>query len=300
METTQKQSFRSATNYRDFIAENYFEEKSASLDSYRISNIHLSWQEWVIEIRSLINSDDVFKTLKSQGGFGLTHLGLIQKNDHSNFTFDKVEKLLIGLRFFLSFSKGCWSNPSLGVFLNDSDEKIAEYFTPPNVPWSSHLSWFDQHHTEQLEELFPLFMNKWSDSSWFDALRESIYWYIRSNNSNNGIDAGIILTQSSIERLSFEYVVNDKKLLSSKGFKALWASDKYRLLFSSIGIPVKIPKELKNINKLSNQFTWIDAPHALTEIRNSLIHPDHKKKEQFRETSLLFEAWNLGLWYLEL
>ncbi|WP_096292838.1 hypothetical protein [Nitrosomonas ureae] len=43
---------------------------------------------------------------------------------------------------------------------------------------------------------------------------------------------------------------------------------------------------------------WIDAPHALTEIRNSLIHPEHKKRDQL--DSAYFDAWNLGLWYLEM
>ena len=39
-------------------------------------------------------------------------------------------------------------------------------------------------------------------------------------------------------------------------------------------------------------------PHALTEIRNTLVHPEHKKRGQFRKA--YFEAWNLGLWYLEM
>jgi hypothetical protein len=48
--------------------------------------------------------------------------------------------------------------------------------------------------------------------------------------------------------------------------------------------------------KLAKVFNWLDAPHALTEIRNSLIHPEHKNRGRFQ--SVYYEAWNLGLWYL--
>jgi len=41
---------------------------------------------------------------------------------------------------------------------------------------------------------------------------------------------------------------------------------------------------------------WNNAPHALTEIRNSLVHPEHKRRRQF--DTVYYEAWNLGLWYL--
>ncbi len=43
------------------------------------------------------------------------------------------------------------------------------------------------------------------------------------------------------------------------GFKDLWASDKFRLLFSSLGIPLEIPKETPGIIKLAKDFTWLDA-----------------------------------------
>ena len=141
-------------------------------------------------------------------------------------------------------------------------------------------------------------MTRWRHESWREALREVIYWYLNGNNSSRVIDAGIILTQAAIERLSFEYVVKDRRLMESEGFKKLNASDKYRLLFSSLGIPIDMPDALSGMAKLSKQRNWIDSPHALTEIRNSLVHPEHKNHAQFHD--VYSEAWKLGLWYLEL
>jgi predicted HTH transcriptional regulator len=94
--------------------------------------------------------------------------------------------------------------------------------------------------------------------------------------------------------------VKEKKLLTLKGFKDLWASDKFRLLFSSLGIPLDIPPATPALQGLasSGQMNWIDAPHSLTEIRNSLVHPEHKHRGQLG--TAFHEAWNLGLWYLEM
>jgi hypothetical protein len=43
---------------------------------------------------------------------------------------------------------------------------------------------------------------------------------------------------------------------------------------------------------------WIDAPDAVTEIRNSLVHPEHKRRSQLERA--YYDGWKLGLWYLEL
>ena len=94
-------------------------------------------------------------------------------------------------------------------------------------------------------------MGRWENEAWCEALKEIIYWYQNANHSSRGIDAGIILTQAAIERLSYEYSVKDKRLLTVKGFKDLWASDKFRLLFSSLRIPLEIPKETPEMEKLA-------------------------------------------------
>ena len=137
---------------------------------------------------------------------------------------------------------------------------------------------------------------------WNDALEEAIYWYLNANESSRGIDAGIILTQTALERLAYTYAVQDKGMLSKKGFTDLWASDKLRVFFSSIGIPNVIPAEctelLQLVDDRSNNLKWEDLPYALTDIRNSLVHPDKKNRDQYKEG--YYDAWRSGLWLLEL
>lgn len=264
-----------------------------------INHVHLKSNDWQVDLRLMRETRDRIKRLKAEGGYGLTHIGLLRK-DSSSFSGKEAEKTLNALRFFLSFAKGAWCNPICAVGFDGSGNRVWESWSSPKEAWHSPLSWFDPHHCEQLAALFPGFVAKWNHEDWREALHEVIYWYLNSNHSSRGIDAGIILTQAAIERLSYEYAVKDRKLIETKGFRDLRASDKLRLLFSSLNIPIEIPSSLSEMARLAlaKNFNWLDAPHALTEMRNSLVHPEHKRREQFSDA--YFEAWNLGLWYLEL
>jgi len=235
-----------------------------------IEHVDLICDEWNIELKSLPSTRGNIKTLKEEGGYRLTHVGGIKKADGISFTGKEATDCLQAVRFFLSLAKGGWCEPICAVGFDTSDSRVWESWSSPREPWHVPFTWFDARNGIQLASLFPGFMEKWKNSDWSEALHEVIYWYLNANFSSRGIDAGIILTQAAIERLSFEYAVKDKRLLTANGFKDLWASDKFRLLFSSLGIPIEISKDTPNIETLSKKINWLDAPQALTEIRNSL------------------------------
>ena len=208
----------------------------------------------------------------------MTHIGCLEKPDCTSFYAKDAVDCLEALRFFLSFAKGGWCEPICPVGFDSSDKRAWESLSSPREPWHTLLSWFDPHNSSQLATLYPGFMKRWANDDWHEALHEVIYWYLNANRSSRGIDAGIILTQAAIERLSYEFSVKERKLITAKGFKDLWASDKFRLLFSSLGMPLDIPAETPDMQRLAvnSQINWLDAPHALTDIRNSLVHPEHK------------------------
>ena len=52
------------------------------------------------------------------------------------------------------------------------------------------------------------------------------------------------------------------------------------------------------IAKLANVHGWKHGPHALVEIRNSVVHSSQKYGKI--SSKAYYEAWNLGQWYLEL
>lgn len=265
-----------------------------------IEHVDLAYGEWGVELKSLFATTGNIKVLKAKGGYRLTHVGSLEKADGTPFSGKDADDYLKALRFFLSFAKGGWCEPICAVGYDASGNHVWECWSSPREPWHTPLSWFDPHNSSQLAVLFPGFMTRWENDDWRETLQEVIYWYLNANHSSRGIDAGIILTQAAIERLSYEFAVKDRRLLTVNGFKGLWASDKFRLLFSSLGLPLEIPTETPELQNLATkgEMNWLDAPQALAEIRNSLVHPEHKRRGQFGK--VYYEAWNLTLWYLEM
>lgn len=267
---------------------------------YAIEHVDFTSENWNVELKSLTSTRENLIKLKAEGGYQLTHIGEMKKTDETLFSGKDAAEYLNTLRFFFSFAMGCWCNPICAVGFDSSNNCVWESWSSPADTQHTQLSWFDPHHSSQLTTLFPGFISKWVDKKWNKTLHDCLYWYLQANQSERGIDIGIILCQTAIELLSYEFVVNDRQLLSAKGFKDLWASDKFRLLFSSLGIPLAIPDDCSKLKKLvsNNKQKWLDAPHVLTEIRNSLVHPDHKLCEL--NLNEYYETWNLSLWYLEM
>lgn len=260
----------------------------------------LQHAEWRVIIQSLGKTEtaDACKRIGVEGGSFLTHVGKLERVDGNSFSADdsQVQRLL--LANFLSFVTGnkCW--PVCGVGLDVDGGRAWETWCSPRSGRSVD-SWFDQFKTCQIEILFPLFARRWTQSDeWRDCLRAVIYWYVQVNTDgrSTGIDAAIILAQAALERLAHHHLVVDRKMISHKGFDDLRVSDRMRLLFSSLGIPNVITATTPEIQKAAKGFKWADAPHALTDIRNELVHPISRKQV----SACMLDGWRLSLWYLEL
>jgi hypothetical protein len=270
-------------------------------------NGYIDWTElyndtWHVCIKSLPATHDNINKIDNAGGYRLTHIGRVRKINNEPITGKEASDFLHSLIFFLSFVCGTCVIPVCPVGFNANGEKQWEQWSAPYPNWGkTAFMWSHECGTTQMTSLFHLFQQKWRSDHWERTLHDVIYWYLRANNISQGVDTGIILAQTALERLAYEYIVNDKCSLSREDFKKLSASNKYRTLFSTLGIPLNIPQATPMLQKLANQLkqNLEDAPHALTEIRNSLVHPVHKyRRDQFDD--VYFEAWKLSLWYLEL
>jgi hypothetical protein len=284
-------------NFVDFWGTSGLSEQQGN-ENRKIHQVKLQCAKWDVQLNSLFYTKENIELLKNEGGYQLTHVGRIKRIDGNDFNAVEAEDILSALNYFFSFAVGRWCRPTCPVGLDRCGNPVWELWSPPKEPWRNCMSWFDSHHSSQLVDFFPRFMKLWSYDNWHETLQEVFYWYLNANDSSRGVDVGIILAQTAIERLSFEYSVKTKKYLSVGGFKELRASDRFRLLFSSVEIPLSFPSETSDFAKLRKQMNWEDIPRGLTEIRNSLVHPDQKNRAKFK--GVYFDAWNLGMWCLEL
>ncbi len=284
-------------NYKDTLGTHRFLKKSGDMPISSIKT-KLESAEWIVELNNYETMNTI-KKLRKTGGYGLTHIGCFYQANGAPFDARAAKKTLEHLHYFFTFSKGTFCSPVLPVGFDENGQRVWELLNTPAEPWSPPRSWFDQCHCEQLADLFPGIVEKLEDKDWADTMRKAIYWYAQSNDaSGSGVETGIILTQIAIERLAFEYIVNSKQMFKGENFKKKRASDRFRQLFDSLGIPIDIPHNLSMVYQVATKLQFEDAPHALTDIRNSLVHPDHKHEDKFKGT--YFDARLLGLWYLEL
>lgn len=256
--------------------------------------------EWRISLQSLPHgaTQQAWNRIKEEGGCFLTHVGKLERKDGEPFSGNEAKEQRLLLANFLSFTKGGRCSTVCDVGLDAGGAKTWETFASP--PYSNPpYSWFTPSKASQAEILFPLFAKRWQQSEeWKDCLRSAIYWYTQANTSGGlpGIDAAIILAQAALERLAYHHLIVDQKMLSAEGLDRLKTADRLRLLFSSLNIPTGIGAAVPNIQKAAATFKWADAPHAMTDIRNELVHPVSRKQV----AACFVDAWRLSLWYLEL
>jgi hypothetical protein len=285
-------------NFDEVFGDGCLNKKYAEGRLEALGVIPLKSVGWDVFIHLLPDVRESIKGLKGSGGYAITHVGRCRRTDGMLFSGNDAADILQALHYLLSFGRGFWVAPILPVGLDESGEPIwRQWGVPQTDSWVSAPSWFSPLHSGMLREVFPGFMGRWRSPLWQEAIRHAIYWYLASN-SGVGIDTGLVLTQIALESLSWVLLVRDLRRLSRNGFEKLPAAEAIRTLLNELGIPVDIPAPLKDLQREGKARTWQDGPHAVTAVRNSIVHADRGSSVGFGNA--LFEAWTLSQWQLEL
>jgi len=246
---------------------------------------------------------DAAENLKRSGGYGITHVGLVEREDRAVFHSTDVEPLLESIGWMLSFCRGARTFPLLLVGRDETDAEVATSWRCGHVaPMQLLMSWFDDRSSDGLTILQRLHQC-FTDKIWREPTNLALHWYLICNNARDtSIEGAIVLQQAASEVLAWTLLVEDRRVLSKDGAEKLPASDKLRLLLSHCGIPLRIPDSLKALGAVAKKCNWPDGASATTEIRNALVHANPKKRGRVlgQGTEVLCDAWCLGQWYLEL
>lgn len=139
------------------------------------------------------------------------------------------------------------------------------------------------------------------DLDYRPVIRSAISWYGAANCQQGGLEGSIILAQSVLELLSWVLLVEDLGLHSNSAFEKLSADARIRHLLTHCGIPLSVTPEVTSLASLASARSW-DGPHALVKLRNWLVHPERKNRNEIDalDEEVWFDAWKLSLWYIEL
>lgn len=267
-----------------------------------LGRFNLVSDDWKITLDKAENYQSVFLALKTLGGFALTHIVKIERPGGQQFDIQEIESLKEALFYFLSFARGFWIEPTLEVGFDGNGKKVWESWSRPRTDsWRNVGSWFDRQQPNRLTELWRGFLAKLNDPVWGEPLRRAIRWYIAANLKSGDLEGAIVLAQTGHELLSWTRFVSEKGL-TSEGFDKLPASDRLRLLLVEARIPLVVPSLLSSLAPRCQTEKLIDGPHAITFLRNKLVHPTPTNLQRLASFNYneLQDAYLLSLWYLEL
>ena len=111
----------------------------------------------------------------------VSHIGLIEKNDGTEYDADEVGDLLHALNYFLAFAAGSYCHPTVLVGYDSRSRPVWGKTNRFETDWPSPNNWFNNINFRTgsfLEQLFPQFWLKWRDHK--DEIIAIIECYVHS------------------------------------------------------------------------------------------------------------------------
>jgi hypothetical protein len=263
--------------------------------------ILLKNQIYSITIDSLPNYGDLRDKLRAKGGYLIQYHGEIVKITGS-IDYTNLKEITSCLSAFLSFVNGRKCNTLFheGIHENGS---IWNDFSPYMVDiFQTVFTWSIDNEISGLNDVWINFYNLWTSKQSQDFLDSVIHWYLEANKNSGYVEGSIIMTQIGLELIYNWYVIEKRKLILGKDADNISASNKIRLLLSQINVVPDLPEGLKFLKEFMLENDMPDGIDAFVQIRNSLVHSQEDKRKKISEinSAVLYEALELGLWYLEL
>ena len=257
--------------------------------------IHLRGDPWLGEVRPTGNHEQVYKSLRQQRGFALTHWGKVTRLDGKAFSKESVKSFMETLNQFLSFARGVSCGMTLIKGIDETGETIWEEWGVTMVqPWMSHRSCLDTLNGATLEDLFVGFWRYFQAHPQDSRTHPALEWYLESN-AQEASHTSIVLNQAALECLTVEVVgerIKEKNGVKTKEEKR---GDWIARALSKAQADVRIPDPFKNALGTKR---FGHGPHALVDLRNGLVH--QKMKNGIPSSEVQRQARKLGLWYIEL
>lgn len=287
-------------NLPDFLGEPLTEDHPSGR-GFWAGRLSLAHRKWLITLDERRDYRDVYARLKAEGGFDITHTGSLRRTDGQAFGDTDASETLNALAGFLGLACGAWAPPVAAIGLDGAGEVVwREWNSRWTSPWISRLSAFDRHKSD-LSGAFAGYVARWLDPVWNEPLRVATQMYVEANGPIT-TDTTLVLGQALLELIAWVRFVEELQTRTASDFKGVMASERLRELLAWIGIDPAIPASLAALTQEASrrQPEWADGPHAVTEMRNSLVHPPRRQRLTATPLHARIDLQELLLWYTEL
>lgn len=265
---------------------------------------------WRVHIH---DSGDEGSDARSLGMYFVTGALSIERHGRRRFAAAEGEAFLDGLMSFLSLARGAWVGHLTLRGRNRVGRELWSKWTVAKADDSAKGSdwatvWYPRSRTGAGEghESNPLFLaelwrgysERWNRPDLSRTMKALTAMFIQGASHTDG-EAGLVISHTVLELLSWLVVVNEKAMLSAEGHDRLTASDRIRLLLSVMGRDPSIPVRFDELAAAAREYRWLDGPQAVTELRNGLVHPIRREKLSKVSQDALEDARGLSLQYAE-
>lgn len=161
--------------------------------------------------------------------------------------------------------------------------------------WQERTNWLDRFDVKWLEKYLQCFLKKHNeDPSFYEVVKKTIYWYTRSNRSGSGMDSGIILSCSALERFSNYIIKKDDVKSEMSGNPA-----RFSTAASLLGVDIRLSEERDSLLlSMRKGGEPSDISHVIPRVRNNLVHKKADSGKMELNQSIQ-HTWNVSQWLIE-
>jgi hypothetical protein len=224
---------------------------------------------WRLTLRSVPETDS------REHSYFRTGSVAISREDGSPFGTDLAVAVLDAFDYFASLAMGSWAAHALPVGLDAKGRRTWRRWAVGRIDPSHMGDGWATHYKESagvLASMWPGFITKWTDPVWQPTVRTLTALLTEATGHTDG-EAALLMIDVILELLSFAVVVTEGRMVSAEGHDRLFGSDRLRLLLAVCQIDGRIPAGLHVLAKQAQQQQWIDGPHAISSIRDAVVHP---------------------------
>jgi len=281
----------------DFSTESVSFETAAN-GPQSVRRLTLEADDWRITVDRVFSAPKQREEVQQTGGWAVTHVGRIEKTSGETFNVKAARNVLKGLTLFFSFARGQWVAPLFPRGFDENDMVCWNEFKAARVArWEQGATW-QREPGRVAKSAFPGFFRLFYREDRRTSVGLAVDWFVQSNSQDRGIDASLVSAFTGLDLMAWNLLVDDRRLISERGFDKLDGDDRIRLLLKTLGLDFDIPDEYRDLKA----FCEDEFADALAMIRNSLVHPTLKNRRRLSSLSTAGkrQAWLFAMRVLEI
>lgn len=263
---------------------------------------------WALTLDAVADDTTAWKNLEEKGGYQVTQILTMEREDGVPFTASEAMKALEAVRYAMALALGRQTEAVLLVGWHDETAVWSRWTAGRIDPYRYVNTWLDSSITaRQVGELIGRFLESCTDELRRETLLYATSYYTQALGRNAEI--GIASAISGLHLLGDSWFVEEAKFYTRGAWKELGAEGQIRAMLSSAQcrVSTQVPHGYDHLaavakrlnSNATQQKPSYDGLSCLIKMRNEVMHPSRNKRLKWTFEEWI-EAHELAAHYLEL